>query len=384
MCVVVDVNNSDEGAALARQLSVRVIPTQVFIDPAGNELGRHEGYISKDDMVGLFQQLGLPAREAGSARARMVRRTADERPLRGAHQGGRRGGLARHPRCLRVGDTQYRAQPLPFDQRSSGHRRTSTAGKRSSTRRAVWTATCFAGGVLVTLAIAGGIALAAGRLMGQTGIWGNIVVAVVLLVVGLYLLGAAQAAGRSCLPHGASPSRRAGGVDSRPGDGTGSRALRVRLSGAGACRGVRHVRVQPHSRRRHAACLRRRAQRGDHAHGRLSPECFAGSSPGTSAPSRLSPPQGLRGPAHHRGWVPDLQDVLIDPLRVGHDNGAHDLPCQDGGVATAPDLASCSARRAKNSRPLAYDRVYGYNYRRRSHDRGGQDPRCEQARQGGR
>lgn len=64
-------------------------------------------------------------------------------------------------------------------------------GEATSTRRAVWTATCFAGGVLITLAIAGGVALAAGRLMGrQTGIWGNIVVAVVLLVFGLYLLGA--------------------------------------------------------------------------------------------------------------------------------------------------------------------------------------------------
>jgi cytochrome c-type biogenesis protein len=62
-------------------------------------------------------------------------------------------------------------------------------GEATSTRRAVWTAACFAGGILVTLGIAGGIALAAGSLLGQTGIWGNLVVAVVLLVFGLYLLG---------------------------------------------------------------------------------------------------------------------------------------------------------------------------------------------------
>lgn len=62
-------------------------------------------------------------------------------------------------------------------------------GEPTSTDRAVRAATCFAGGVLITLAAAGGIALAAGRLMGQTGIWGNLVVAVVLLVFGLYLLG---------------------------------------------------------------------------------------------------------------------------------------------------------------------------------------------------
>jgi len=63
--VVVDVNNTDEGAALAQQLGIRVIPTQVFIDPAGNELRRHEGYLSKDDMVALFQQLGYPLKRVG-------------------------------------------------------------------------------------------------------------------------------------------------------------------------------------------------------------------------------------------------------------------------------------------------------------------------------
>ena len=57
---IVDVNNTQKGAALARQLGVRVIPTQIFIDPAGNELSRHEGYISKDDMVARFEQLGYP------------------------------------------------------------------------------------------------------------------------------------------------------------------------------------------------------------------------------------------------------------------------------------------------------------------------------------
>lgn len=63
--VIVDVNNTEEGAALAQQLGIRVIPTQVFIDPAGNELRRHEGYLSKDDMVALFQQLGYPLKRVG-------------------------------------------------------------------------------------------------------------------------------------------------------------------------------------------------------------------------------------------------------------------------------------------------------------------------------
>jgi thioredoxin 1 len=62
---IVDVNNTQKGAALARQLGVRVIPTQIFIDPTGNELSRHEGYISKDDMVARFEQLGYPLARVG-------------------------------------------------------------------------------------------------------------------------------------------------------------------------------------------------------------------------------------------------------------------------------------------------------------------------------
>lgn len=62
-------------------------------------------------------------------------------------------------------------------------------GDIPSTRRAVWIAACFAGGILVTIGILGAVALAAGRLLGDTGVWGNLVVAVILLVFGLYLLG---------------------------------------------------------------------------------------------------------------------------------------------------------------------------------------------------
>jgi thioredoxin 1 len=65
--VFVDVNNTEEGAALARRLGVSIIPTQVFLDPEGNELARHEGYLSKDDMVRTFRELGYPlSRSIGS------------------------------------------------------------------------------------------------------------------------------------------------------------------------------------------------------------------------------------------------------------------------------------------------------------------------------
>jgi thioredoxin 1 len=60
--VFVDVNNTDEGAALARELRIQVIPTQIFLDPDGNELARHEGYMSKEDIVQAFQEYGYPLR----------------------------------------------------------------------------------------------------------------------------------------------------------------------------------------------------------------------------------------------------------------------------------------------------------------------------------
>lgn len=58
--VFVDVNKTEEGAALASEMGVRIIPTQIFLDPDGNELARHEGYVSKEDIVQMFSELGYP------------------------------------------------------------------------------------------------------------------------------------------------------------------------------------------------------------------------------------------------------------------------------------------------------------------------------------
>ena len=38
---------------------VRMIPTQIFYDPSGKELFRHEGYYSKEDILGKFKELGF-------------------------------------------------------------------------------------------------------------------------------------------------------------------------------------------------------------------------------------------------------------------------------------------------------------------------------------
>jgi cytochrome c-type biogenesis protein len=56
-------------------------------------------------------------------------------------------------------------------------------------RRAFWTSTLFAVGILITIAAIGAITAAAGRMMGDVGRYGNYFVAVIFFVVGLHLLG---------------------------------------------------------------------------------------------------------------------------------------------------------------------------------------------------
>jgi len=56
-------------------------------------------------------------------------------------------------------------------------------------RRAFWTATLFAVGILVTIAAIGAITAAAGRMMGDVGRYGNYFVAAIFFAVGLHLVG---------------------------------------------------------------------------------------------------------------------------------------------------------------------------------------------------
>ena len=60
---------------------------------------------------------------------------------------------------------------------------------RVTARRAFWTATLFAVGILITIAAIGAITTAAGRMMGDVGRYGNYLVALIFFVVGLHLVG---------------------------------------------------------------------------------------------------------------------------------------------------------------------------------------------------
>ncbi|MBX2989837.1 MAG: cytochrome C biogenesis protein [Bacteroidetes bacterium] len=55
-------------------------------------------------------------------------------------------------------------------------------------RRAYSIAFVFAIGILITIGLIGAITASAGRMMGDVGVWGNVLVAGVFFVVGLYLM----------------------------------------------------------------------------------------------------------------------------------------------------------------------------------------------------
>ena len=56
-------------------------------------------------------------------------------------------------------------------------------------KRAFWTSTLFAVGILITIAAIGAITAAAGRMLGDVGRYGNYFVALIFFVVGLHLVG---------------------------------------------------------------------------------------------------------------------------------------------------------------------------------------------------
>lgn len=58
----IDVNKFPDQAQPFR---IYAIPTQIFIDPSGRELTRHMGFISKEDILDTWRQLGYHLRPIG-------------------------------------------------------------------------------------------------------------------------------------------------------------------------------------------------------------------------------------------------------------------------------------------------------------------------------
>ncbi|HPA20070.1 MAG TPA: cytochrome c biogenesis protein CcdA [Verrucomicrobiae bacterium] len=60
----------------------------------------------------------------------------------------------------------------------------------ATTRRAFWTSSLFAVGILITIGAIGAITAAAGRILGDVGSWANYFVALIFFAMGLHLVGA--------------------------------------------------------------------------------------------------------------------------------------------------------------------------------------------------
>ena len=52
----------------ANPYRIRVIPTQIFYDANGKELFRHEGFYSREQILGKWRELGFAFAEAGKTR----------------------------------------------------------------------------------------------------------------------------------------------------------------------------------------------------------------------------------------------------------------------------------------------------------------------------
>ena len=63
--------NARRDEAAVKRYKVRVIPTQIFLDAEGKELFRHEGFMSKEDILAKWRELGVPVeRGAGGGAER--------------------------------------------------------------------------------------------------------------------------------------------------------------------------------------------------------------------------------------------------------------------------------------------------------------------------
>jgi thioredoxin 1 len=58
---VVEVIDLRDDAGAARDYGIRVIPTQIFYDAAGEEVWRHEGFLGKDAIIAKFKEMGVEA-----------------------------------------------------------------------------------------------------------------------------------------------------------------------------------------------------------------------------------------------------------------------------------------------------------------------------------
>ena len=57
--LTIQIIDTGEDKETTASYSIRMIPTQIFLDAEGNELFRHEGFISKGDILKKWDELGV-------------------------------------------------------------------------------------------------------------------------------------------------------------------------------------------------------------------------------------------------------------------------------------------------------------------------------------
>ena len=57
--VIIKVIEIDQEAGLTEANRIRLIPTQIFFDAKNQEVLRHEGFMSKDDIKKVFHKMGI-------------------------------------------------------------------------------------------------------------------------------------------------------------------------------------------------------------------------------------------------------------------------------------------------------------------------------------
>ena len=57
--VIIKIIEIDQEPGLTRANRIRLIPTQIFFDAKNQELSRHEGFMSKEDIKKVFAKMGV-------------------------------------------------------------------------------------------------------------------------------------------------------------------------------------------------------------------------------------------------------------------------------------------------------------------------------------
>jgi thioredoxin 1 len=57
--VIIKIIEIDQEPPLTTANRIRLIPTQIFFDAKNQEVLRHEGFMSKDDIKKVFQKMGV-------------------------------------------------------------------------------------------------------------------------------------------------------------------------------------------------------------------------------------------------------------------------------------------------------------------------------------